>query len=61
MHLSPHWGQKDPSMGQLILYVRPYISISFSLSIRPRYFLEIIRAAHNCTHVLPHMKIHVQI
>ena len=40
----PHWGLSDPSEVQSSLYVRLYASLSG----RPRRFLAIIHAAHNC-------------
>ena len=41
--LSPHWGPEEPSGVQSSLYVCPSVSLSVSLSGRPRQFLAIIK------------------
>ena len=48
MNLFPHWGPLDPSGFQSILYLRPYIHLSVSMSVFPRRFLAIICADRNC-------------
>ena len=48
IHLSPHWGLKDPSGAQTSLYVRTYLCFSISLSGHPQQCLAIIFLDWNC-------------